>query len=134
VIVADTNLILRLYLDGEWTGQSEAVLRKDGVWAAPLLWRSEFRNTLVTLIRAGELDLETATAIMDDAERRMSECEYPVVSQRVVELAVGSRCSGYDCEFVALAETLQTPLVTSDRRLLRAFPRIAVAPEAFGRS
>jgi len=24
---------------------------------------------------------------MDDAERRMSECEYPMVSQRVVELA-----------------------------------------------
>ena len=63
----------------------------------------------------------------------MTEREYPVVSHRVVELVVGWGCSGYDCEFVALAEALNTALVTSDRRLLKAFPRIAVAPEAFGR-
>jgi len=133
VIVADTNLILRLYLSGEWTGQSEAVLQKDGVWTAPLLWRSEFRNTLVTLIRAGELDLQTARGVIDDAERRMTDREYTVVSHRVLELATGSGCSGDDCEFVALAEALNTPLVTSDRRLLKAFPRIAVTPDVFGR-
>jgi len=134
VIVADTDLILRLYLGGEWTGQSEAVLQKDGAWAAPLLWRSEFRNTLVTLIRAGELDAGTAMAIIDDAERRMTDREYTVISHRVLELAVRSGCSAYDCEFVALAEALNTALVTSDRRLLKAFPRIAVTPDAFGRS
>lgn len=37
------------------------------------------------------------------------------------------KCSAYDCEFVALARTLSTKLVTMDVKLLRAFPGIAVA-------
>ncbi len=36
-------------------------------------------------------------------------------------------CSAYDCEFVALAIKLNTHLVTMDKKLLRAFPKCALA-------
>jgi len=49
----------------------------------------------------------------------------------VLELAVRSRCTAYDCEFVALAKQLGVPLVTSDRQVLAAFPETAVSPDAF---
>ena len=48
-----------------------------------------------------------------------------------LELAKRSRCTAYDCEFVALAKRLGTGLVTSDRQVLSAFPETAVSPEAF---
>ena len=49
----------------------------------------------------------------------------------VLQLAVDSGCSAYDCEFVALAEWLDAHLVTFDRAVLRAFPERAMAPASF---
>ncbi len=57
--------------------------------------------------------------------------EYTVVSHKVLQLAGQSGCSAYDCEFVSLAMDLEIPLVTSDRQILRAFPKVAVSPEGF---
>jgi len=131
VIVADTNLLIYLYVQGQRTEESEAVLQQDAVWAAPLLWRSEFRNVLIGLVRTDALQLEKALAIIDEAERWLTGHEYSVVSRQVLELASRPGCSAYDCEFVALAQDLEVPLVTNDRQILKAFPTIAVSPSAF---
>lgn len=131
MIVADTNLLVYLYVQGERTEQAEAVLARDPLWAAPLLWRSELRNTLVGLVRRRAIPLEDAIEIANDVERWMAGREYAVISHHVLRLAVHSGCSAYDCEFVALAQDLDTPLVTTDRALLKAFPAVALAPELF---
>ncbi len=131
MIVADTNLLIYLYVQGQRTQESEAVLQQDALWAAPLLWRSEFRNVLIGLVRTDALQLEKALAIIDEAERWLTGHEYSVVSRQVLELASRSGCSAYDCEFVALAQDLEVPLVTNDRQVLKAFPTIAISPSAF---
>ena len=46
MIVVDTNTIAYLYLPSRYTADVTRVLEKDASWAAPLLWRSEFRNVL----------------------------------------------------------------------------------------
>jgi len=131
VIVADTNLLTYLYVQGQRTQESEAVLQRDAMWTVPLLWRSEFRNALIGLVRTEALKLEEAHAIIDEAERWLTGHEYSVVSRQVLALASRSGCSAYDCEFVALAQDLEVPLVTNDRQVLKAFPTIAVSPSAF---
>jgi len=131
MIVVDVNVLIYLYVVGQRTRQAEAVLARDPVWTVPLLWRSEFRNTLAGLVRRRALALEDALQIVNEAERSMSGHEYSVVSHEVVRLAATSGCSAYDCEYVVLARDLGTSLVTADRQLLRAFPSIAVAPDVF---
>jgi predicted nucleic acid-binding protein len=131
VIVADTNLLVYLYIRGQRTAQAEAVLVRDPAWAAPLLWRSEFRNTLAGLVRRHEIDLDDALRISHEAERQMVGAEFSVASQPVLQLAIRSRCSAYDCEFVALAQDLGVPFVTADRQVLAAFPSISVSPTDF---
>ena len=49
----------------------------------------------------------------------------------MLRLAQSSKRSAYDCEFVALAQELKVGLVTSDNKVLAAFPSIAVSMEAF---
>jgi predicted nucleic acid-binding protein len=127
MIVVDTNIIAYLYLESPRSTQVEQLIKKDTQWAAPLLWRSEFRNVLTLYIRKGHLSLEEAQQIMQEAMLLMQGREYEIVSFHVLELVASSSCSAYDCEFVALAEDLGTSLVTVDKKILKEFPRIAIS-------
>ena len=131
MIVADTNLFIYLFVKGQRTIQAETILQQDPAWAAPLLWRSEFRNTLMGLVGRKELELTDVFEVVREAEHWMRGREYSVVSRTVLQLAGQSGCSAYDCEFVSLAMDLEVPLVTSDRQILRAFSRVTVSPEEF---
>jgi predicted nucleic acid-binding protein len=131
VIVVDTNVIAYLRITGVHTPLAEQVLRKDPEWHAPLLWRSEFRNVLAGYLRRNLLDLTTASRIMTEAESHLASREYLVPSAEVLRRVFASTCSACDCEFVVLAEEMGLPLVTTDKQLLSAFPRIAISPQAF---
>jgi predicted nucleic acid-binding protein len=122
VIVVDTNVIAYLYLPGDRTADAEALCRDDPEWAAPLLWRSELRNLLATQVRSERLDLAAAQSIQAEAEQLLQGREFAVDSAEVLRLAAESDCSAYDCEFVVLAEYLDAPLISADRRLVDRFP------------
>jgi len=133
VIVVDTNVIAATVLASEWSALAELLLSREAEWAAPVLWRSEFRNILATQIRTGRFELSAALGKSETVENMMAGREFSVDSASVLRLAVASRCTAYDCEFVALARHLGTPLVTLDRQVLAAFPSVAVELGAFAR-
>jgi len=131
VIVADTNLIIYLLVAGQHSGEAEAVYHKDSHWIAPQLWRSEVRNVLALYVRQQLIDLDEALEAVDEAEQLIAGQEFELASARVLRLAVTSGCSAYDCEFVALAQDLDLPLVTSDKTLLAKFKPTAVSMREF---
>lgn len=107
------------------------VWRKDSDWAAPVLWRSEFRNVLAGCLRKGLLTRALAIDAFARVEEAVDGREYFVDTDPVLQLVEQSNSSAYDCEFVALAKELGVPLVTSDNRILANFPQFAVAPITF---
>ena len=125
MIVADTNLIAYFLMKGEETASAQDVFQKDPDWRAPSLWRSEFRNMLALYLKRGTISMEEASRLSEEAEHLMQDGR-PVETRRVLELALASGCTAYDCEFVALARDLGVPLVTSDSQILKAFPSVAV--------
>ncbi len=125
MIVVDTNVIAYLYLPGDRTAAAEALCREDSEWFAPLLWRSEMRNVLATQIRVGRIELDGAQSIQTEAEQLLHGREFAVDSAEVLHLAAESGCSAYDCEFVVLADYLDVPLYSADRRLVERFPHRA---------
>jgi len=127
MIVADTNIILYLTLPGDFTAEAEALYERDQEWVAPLLWRSEFRNALALYLRKQLLTLEEASKIQSEAEKVMSDNEYGIDSLDVLRLAAESGQTAYDCEFVSLAQRLGIRLVSTDKKVLRAFPAIAIS-------
>jgi predicted nucleic acid-binding protein len=131
VIVIDTNVISYFFVECEYTPSARRMLHRDERWAAPLLWRSELGNTLVKLFRKDVIQREDAFRIILEAESLMSGGEYHVASADVLDLAISSKCSAYDAEFVVLAKDLGVPLVTTDKELLEKFPDTAVSPEMF---
>lgn len=131
MIVVDTNVIAYLHIPGQWTEHARSALLRDAAWAAPVLWRSELRNILATYVRREELSLPEAILVQQTAEELMADREYTIPSADVLEISAQGRCSAYDGEFVTLARRLDLPFVTSDRRLLQSFPRVAVPLEEF---
>jgi len=130
VIVSDTNVLAYLLVTSERSAAARKLRRVDREWAAPPVWRSELRNVLVKHMRQGTLTRDAAILVMEQAEQVLRRREYHVTSADVLKLAARSRCSAYDCEFVALAQQLRVPLVTADRQLLAEFPSIAMSLEA----
>lgn len=130
MIVVDSNVVAYLYLPGDYTEKAELLLEHDADWAAPLLWRSELRNILAGYMRRKTLTFEAARDLQLEAESLLAGAEHEVDSRLVLELVRDSDCSAYDCEYVALAITLGVKLVTMDAKLLRAFPKYAVALSA----
>ena len=130
MIVVDSNVVAYFYLPGEYTAAAEALLEQDSDWAAPILWRSEFRNILAGYMRRKAITFEQANSLQREAESLLGGAEFEVESLAVLELVRDSDCSAYDCEFIALAMKLDTKLVTMDKKLLRAFPKRAIALSA----
>lgn len=127
MIVVDSNIVAYLYLPGDRTASAEALLEQDPDWAAPVLWRSEFRNILAGYMRRKTITSDQACSLQSEAESLLAGAEFEVDSSAVLELVRDTDCSAYDCEFIALAIKLNTQFVTVDKKLLREFPTRAVA-------
>ncbi|MDZ7754858.1 type II toxin-antitoxin system VapC family toxin [Rhodohalobacter sp.] len=131
MIVVDTNVIASMWVPNDMDEWVYKVLKKDDDWVAPLLWRSEFRNVLSIYLRKDILEFSVVLQATEEAEQLMDTNEFDVNSTQVMSLVSDSSCSAYDCEFVALADDLNVPLVTFDKKILREFPSIAIHPEDF---
>jgi predicted nucleic acid-binding protein len=131
MIVADINIISYLFLPTGYSEKASLLYRQDAEWAAPSLWRSEFRNVLALYLRQQILTLAEALAIQEEAEALMADHEFTVTSVQVLTLTDSSHCSAYDCEFVALAKQLSVKLVTEDKKILREFPEVALSLDGF---
>ncbi len=132
MIVVDTNVVAYLLLPGSRTEAARSALLADPDWAAPFLWRSEFRSVLAAYLNRRELSVADAMELYSAAVGVLGGAEFEPDPSGVLRLAVDSNCSAYDCEFVTLAQELGVSMVTVDRRILREFPETAVALEQFG--
>ncbi len=134
MIVVDTNVICYRWMASRYAGDADAAWQRDSDWIAPFLWRSEFRNALAGALRQSSLTLAASLEIAGLAETMLNGREFIVPSAAVLRLVAKSRCSAYDCEFVALAQEQSVPLVTVDRQILDEFPGIAMSLAEFIRA
>ena len=131
MIVVDNSVLVYFWLPSDFAELVEAAKNQDNIWAAPILWRAEFRNVLAGYLRKKLLTENEANTAYLNAQNDLGANEFTVPTERIIKLVLASDCSAYDCEYVALAQDLGVPLVTADKQVLRAFPKIAVSLEKF---
>lgn len=117
MIVVDSSVVVAAATDdqslGEW---GRNILRRD-VLAAPQLLPIEVMSALRRLELNGLLTSEVATLAVTDA-LALPVMLYPPDSARMWELR--HTVTVQDSSYVALAETLDAPFATLDRRLTAA--------------
>ena len=131
MIVVDNSVLVYFWLPGDFAELAEAAKERDGAWAVPVLWRAEFRNVLAGYLRKKLLTEAEANAAYLNAQKDLGAQEFTVPTERILKLVLASDCTAYDCEYVALAQDLGVPLVTTDKQILKAFPKDAVSLEQF---
>lgn len=127
MMVVDTNVLAYFLLPYEFSAAADALFKRDADWAAPILWRSEFRNLLAGELRRKNLSFDEIVKVQGEAESLLAGHEHEVDSRRVLEFVRDSNCTAYDCEFVVLAAQLGVKVVTMDAKLLKAFPQYTMA-------
>ena len=116
-IVADASVVVAALVDngrdGTW---AESQLRTNHL-AAPSLMPVEVTNVLRRLERSSLLDRGSANLAFDAlGQLTIGLAEFEPLADRIWELR--SNLTSYDAFYVALAEALECPLATLDKRLV----------------
>jgi predicted nucleic acid-binding protein len=129
VLVVDTSALLEALVAREPASGLVERLAGDGDLHAPHLIDIEMLHALRRLTIRGELTEDRAADARADF-RELALVRYPHVelSDRIWELR--HNLTPFDAAFVALAESLDVPLVTCDARLATA-PGVAAQIEMF---
>jgi predicted nucleic acid-binding protein len=130
--VFDASVVLRAVVDGaddalEWFGRvNTGELR--AAW--PQLALIEVANAFTTLVLARRFSRERAAgALARVVALPVDAVPLDVLAIAAFAIATARRLSAYDACYVALAEALDAPLVTADRRLAAATSNaILIAP------
>jgi len=101
--------------DGEW---ARAVMRGEAL-AAPSHMHVEASNVMRRSVIAGHLGRDLAALMHDElVQLRIQTFSFEPLASRI--WALHPSVTAYDAAYVALAEELDVPLLTLDRRLARA--------------
>lgn len=125
MIVADSNLIASCVLESSTTEAARRLRASDNEWYVPKLWRYEVANILATMIRVRGLPSETAISIFDALSESLKPYERDPLADDVFALVSDYGITGYDAQFVALAQELHCTLYTQDKEILAKFPTLA---------
>jgi len=123
MILADTNLMVPLFVPSQTSAQCAELIRRDADWHLPDWWQIEFANVMRTLHRAGRIDpAEAEKALAGAIHLLPSENTHPVDLVATLRIACAAGISAYDARFIALARSFGQKLVTEDTRLRTACP------------
>ena len=118
-LVVDASLVVAWLVDGGADGRWAGEVMASEDLAAPHLMPVEVAHVLRAESLAGRLSVETASSAHHDLlALRVARFSYAPVAHRVWDLR--PNITAYDGWYVALAEMLDAPLATLDRRLARA--------------
>lgn len=117
--VCDASAVVALLLDAGSDGRWVTDSLTGADLAAPSLLRFETANIIRRLELAGRIaGDQAAQAHADLLELAVEQWPYELLSSRVWQLR--ANLTSYDASYVALAELLDTPLLTLDRRIAGA--------------
>jgi predicted nucleic acid-binding protein len=77
------------------------------------------------------LALEQCLELLKSANRFITVAQYEVDMEASLAVAAKYGITGYDAQYVALAQNLAVPLITEDRKLRQAVPGVGISMQEF---
>lgn len=134
MIVVDTNIIAPLYVRSTLSQAVAELFARDRIWRTEPLALIELSNVLITYEQARYITAARARDCLNRAAAFLQPHLSRVSHQAALSAALRYRVTAYDARFLAVAQQLDTRLVTEDAKLRSAAPALtqslseAVAP------
>lgn len=131
MIVVDANILIYSLIQSDQSRLIQQLRAKDADWRTAALCLHETLNVLATYQRREVLTLAQCRVLLGHAERfvQMAQCE--VAMDIALNLAAKFGITGYDAQYVVVAQSLNVPLITEDRKLQKAVPNLALSMQDF---
>ena len=131
MIVVDANILVYSLIEGDYSPLVHKLREKDTDWRTTPLCLHEILNVLATYQRRDVLTLAQCKKLLEYTERFMKVAQCEVKMDAALAVATKYAITGYDAQYVALAQSLNAPLITEDRKLREAVPEIAFSLREF---
>lgn len=131
MIVVDANILVYSLIEGDYSPLVHKLRERDMDWRTTGLCRHEILNVLATYQRHDILTLAQCKKLLEHAERFMKVAQCEMKMDAALAVAAKYTITGYDAQYVALAQSLNAPLITEDRKLREAVPGIAFSMQEF---
>jgi len=131
MIVVDANILIYSLIRCEQSPLVQKLRGKDADWRTTALCLHETLNVLVTYQRREALSLDQCRGLLEHAERFVEVAQCDVEMNAALAVAAEYAITGYDAQYVALARSLDAPLITEDRKLRKAVSGIAFSMQEF---
>ena len=124
MVLVDTNILLALLVDSDWSQHARALYARDPNWRTESHGLVELSNVLTRYVRVRKLTMARALAALSEAEAVIGKGIYKVAHGDALEIAVKDGVSAYDARFLRAAKLLGMPLITEDVKLRKAAPNL----------
>jgi predicted nucleic acid-binding protein len=124
MLVIDTNIIAPLYVRSVHTDGVTKLFTHDQIWRTEPLALIELSNVLITYERARYITAATARDCLNRAAAFLQPNLFRVTHQAALDAALRYGTTAYDARFLALAQQLNSRLVTEDAKLRAAAPKL----------
>jgi predicted nucleic acid-binding protein len=131
VIVIDANILIYSLIESDHTPLVNRLRGKDADWRTTVLCLHETLNVLATYQRRGILSLAQCRELLVHADHFIEVAQCEVEMDAALTVAAEYEVTGYDAQYVALAQSLNAPLITEDRKLRQAVTGIAFSMQEF---
>ncbi|MGV8933972.1 MAG: type II toxin-antitoxin system VapC family toxin [Gallionellaceae bacterium] len=131
MIVIDANILIYSLIDCDYSPLVHKLREKDSDWRTTALCLHETLNVLATYQRREVLTLTQCRKLLDHAERFIKVAQCEIAMDAALAVAAKYAITGYDAQYVALAQSLNAPLITEDRKLRNAVPGVAFSMQEF---
>ena len=124
MLVIDTNIIAALYVRSARTDAVTKLFAQDQIWRTEPLALIELSNVLVSYERARYITAAAARDCLERAAAFLQPNLFRVSHQAALDAALRYGTTAYDARFLAMAQQLDSPLVTEDAKLRAAAPKL----------
>lgn len=131
MIVVDANILIYSLVECEQSELVRQLRERDPDWRTTTLCLHETLNVLATYQRRGVLTLAQCKKLLVHAERFVELAQGEVEMESALGVAAEYGITGYDAQYVALAQGLHAPLITEDKKLRAAVPEWAYSMKDF---